>query len=82
MVVNGVGRIPVGMPLAEPPVDLDEAIPQIDPSAGICRLEDVVVTFELTRARNLSDAIIEEAEPSDASLTASRWTSMSESRPR
>ena len=34
----------------------------------ICREEGVAATFELTHARNLPEAIIEEAERSEASL--------------
>lgn len=43
-------------------------------------MKDIAATFEATHTRSLADAIIEEAEHGEASLTAARWTSASWSR--
>jgi len=69
LIVLGVVRIPAGLELDELPDDLDDTVLHaLIQAQDICRDEGIAATFELTHARNLPNAIIEEAERSDASL--------------
>jgi nucleotide-binding universal stress UspA family protein len=69
LIVLGVVRIPTGVALDELPDDLDDTVLQaLIQAQEICRQEDVAATFELTHARYLPDAILEEAQRSEASL--------------
>jgi hypothetical protein len=75
-----VVRIPAGVALDELPDDLDDIVLQaLTQAQELCRQEDVAATFELTHARNLPDAILEEAERSQPSLIC---LSMDEHAPR
>lgn len=69
LIVLGVVRMPAGVALDELPEDLDDTVLQaLITAQKVCREEGVAATFELTHARNLPEAILEEAERSDASL--------------
>jgi nucleotide-binding universal stress UspA family protein len=69
LIVLGVVRIPAGLDLDELLDDLDDTVLQaLIRAQDVCRDEGVAATFELTHARNLADAILEEAERSEASL--------------
>ena len=69
LIVLGVVKMPAGVPLDELPDDLDDTVLQaLIQAQDICRDEGVAATFELTHARNLAEAILEEAERSEASL--------------
>ena len=64
---RGEDRRPVA--LDELPDDLDGTVLHaLIRAQDICRDERVAATFELTHARNLAEAIIEEAERTEASL--------------
>lgn len=72
-----------GASMAEPPVDLDEAVLQpLVQAQGAVALRTSSPRSSGPALENLSDAIIEEDERSHAPPTATRWTSMSQSRPR
>lgn len=69
LIVLGVVKMPAGVSLDELPDDLDDTVLQaLIEAQEICRQEQVAATFELTHARNLPEAILEEAERSEASL--------------
>ena len=69
LIVLGVVKMPAGVELDELPDDLDDTVLHaLIQAQNICRDEAVAATFELTHARNLADAILEEAERSEASL--------------
>ena len=69
LIVLGVVKMPAGVPLDELPDNLDDSVLQaLIEAQEICRDEHIAATFELTHARNLAEAILEEAERSKASL--------------
>ena len=69
LIVLGVVKMPAGVDLDELPADLDDTVLHaLIRAQDVCRDEGVAATFELTHARNLAEAILEEATRSEASL--------------
>jgi nucleotide-binding universal stress UspA family protein len=64
-----VVNIPADLDLDELPESLDDTVMvALTHAQDVCREEGVAATFELTYARDLADAILEEAERSGAAL--------------
>jgi nucleotide-binding universal stress UspA family protein len=75
-----VVALPAGMMPDEAPSELDDTVlVALARAQEICREEGMAATFELSHARNLADAIVEEAERSGSTLIC---LSLEEHQPR
>ena len=64
-----VVALPAGMAPDEAPPELDDTVLRaLARAQEICREEGVAATFELNHARNLADAIVEDAQRSGSTL--------------